>query len=307
VNAELRPKRFVDGIAAGVPSRLRLADWLVLSKARIVLMVLLTAAAGYALGASSVRPGVLTAAIAGTALLAAGTNAFNELVERDRDANMARTRRRPLPSGRIAPAAAARFAAASSAAGAAILALFVNPLTAALGVFTLASYVLVYTPLKRITPACTIVGAIPGAVPPLMGWTAATGAIGPGGVFLFAIVFFWQMPHFLALSWIYRSDYAAAGFSMTSVRDAGGRVVSRDALVHTLALLAATATAAVLCAAPRWPLAAAALAGAPLLAAAVRFRASRTTRRARLLFAASNAFLPLVMAGLALSGGFLPR
>ena len=169
-------------------------------------MVLLTAAAGYALGASSVRPGVLTAAIAGTALLAAGTNAFNELVERDRDANMARTRRRPLPSGRIAPAAAARFAAASSAAGAAILALFVNPLTAALGVFTLASYVLVYTPLKRITPACTIVGAIPGAVPPLMGWTAATGAIGPGGVFLFAIVFFWQMPHFLALSWIYRSD-----------------------------------------------------------------------------------------------------
>jgi len=288
-------------------TRPRVGDWLALSKARIVAMVLVTAAAGYASAAPRFRLRVFAAMLAGTALLAAGTNAFNELVERDLDTRMARTRRRPIPSGRISPAAAARFAGCAAAAGAAILAVLVNPLTAALGLFTLASYVLVYTPLKRATSACTIVGAVPGAIPPLMGWTAATGRIDAGGLLLFAIVFFWQMPHFLALSWIYRGDYAAAGFSMTSVKDPSGAAVSLDALVYSVALLGATAAVAAISTGSRWPFAFAAAAGSALLACAIRFRASRTASRARALFAASNAFLPLVMAAAAFSGGLISR
>jgi protoheme IX farnesyltransferase len=135
-----------------------------------------------------------------------------------------------------------------------------------------------------------------------MGWTAATGRIDAGGLLLFAILFFWQMPHFLALSWIYRRDYAAAGFSMTSVRDATGATVSFDALIHTIALLALTASAALSSSGSRWPFAIAAVAGSGLLRSAIRFRASRTAERARALFAASNAFLPAAMAALAFSG-----
>ncbi|HET9795885.1 MAG TPA: heme o synthase [Thermoanaerobaculia bacterium] len=289
--------------APPVPRRIpALSDWLALSKARIVAMVLVTAAAGYGAAAPRFRAGVFAAMLAGTALLAAGTNAFNELVERDRDARMARTRRRPIPAGRISPAAAGAFAGAAAAAGAVVLAVFVHPLAAALGLFTLASYVLAYTPLKRTTTACTIVGAVPGAIPPLIGWTAATGGIHAGGALLFAILFFWQMPHFLALSWIHRRDYAAAGFSMTSVRDASGAAVSFDALLHTGALLAVTAAATLLSGGSRWPFAIAAVAGSALLGAAIRFRASRTPARARALFAASNAFLPAAMAAIVLSG-----
>jgi protoheme IX farnesyltransferase len=132
---------------------------------------------------------------------------------------MRRTRLRPLPDGRITPRDALLFSAAIAVIGTLYLGLMVNWLTALLGAFTLTSYIFVYTPLKRISTACTIIGAMPGAIPPLMGWTAATGSLAVGGWILFGILFFWQLPHFMAISWIYREDYGRAGFVMTSVRD----------------------------------------------------------------------------------------
>jgi protoheme IX farnesyltransferase len=197
-------------------------DYLELSKARIVLMVLITTAAGYLIGAPHVSAIALINVLLGTALVAAGTNALNQYVEREHDAKMRRTRLRPLPDGRIAPRSALLFSAGIAILGTLYLGLMVNWLTAFLGAFTLTSYIFVYTPLKRISTACTIIGAVPGAIPPLMGWTAATGSLAVGGWILFGILFFWQLPHFMAISWIYREDYGRAGFVMTSVRDENG-------------------------------------------------------------------------------------
>ena len=194
-------------------------DYLELSKARIVMMVLITTAAGYLIAARPIDVIVLLHTLLGTALVAAGTNALNQYVEREHDAKMRRTHLRPLPDGRIAPRAALTFSILIAIAGTLYLGLLVNWLTAALGAFTLTSYIFVYTPLKRVSTACTIIGAIPGAIPPLMGWTAATNHLGLGGWIAFAILFFWQLPHFMAISWIYREDYGRAGFVMTSVRD----------------------------------------------------------------------------------------
>ena len=182
-------------------------------------------------------PWLLLHTLIGTALVASGTNAFNQLRERDVDALMRRTRGRPLPSGRLAPRAAALFAGAISVVGVAYLAWRVNTLTAALAALTLASYVLLYTPLKRRTSLNTLVGAVPGALPILGGWTAAGGRIDVAALSLFWILFLWQLPHFLAIAWLYREDYLAGGLKMLGGGDEGGRDTARMVVLYALALL----------------------------------------------------------------------
>src|SRR5437867_4935688 len=270
-------------------------DYLELSKARIVAMVLVTTAAGFFFGASHINVVLLINTLIGTALVAAGTNALNQYVERDHDAKMRRTQHRPLPDGRISPRAALLFSVAISILGTAYLAVAVNLLTALLGAITLITYIFIYTPLKRISPACTPIGAIPGAVPPLMGWTAATGALSLGGWIAFAIVFLWQLPHFMAISWIYREDYGRAGFAMLSVRDENGSATARQALFYSLALLVLSAFA--------FPHAriAAVLAAAMLVVASIAFLRHRTPRTARRLFMTSNIYLIVAMVLLAVS------
>jgi protoheme IX farnesyltransferase len=271
-------------------------DYLELSKSRIVMMVLITTAAGYFFAAAHVDWMLLLNTLIGTALVAAGTNALNQYIERDHDAKMRRTRLRPLPDGRISPRAALFFSAGISFIGTLYLGLAVNWLTAALGAFTLITYIFIYTPLKRVSTICTIIGAIPGAIPPLMGWTAARGDLGTGGVIIFGILFFWQLPHFMAISWMYRDDYARGGFAMLSVRDDDGRSTARHAVFYTFALLTVSVLPPLFGLSTFVYLAGAVIAGAALTFASFAFLQSRTPSRARRLFMASNIYLIVMMA-----------
>jgi protoheme IX farnesyltransferase len=270
-------------------------DYLELSKARIVMMVLITTASGFLAANRPFSLILLVNTLVGTALVAAGTNALNQYMERTFDAKMRRTRLRPLPDGRISPQAALVFSAGIAIIGSVYLALAVNVLTAVLGIVTLSSYIFIYTPLKRISTLCTLVGAIPGAIPPLMGWTAARGSIGAGGLILFGILFFWQMPHFMAISWIYREDYGQAGFAMTSVKDGDGRSTGLQAVLYTFALIAVSVAPSMIGMAGWWYLVAAVVSGVVFLVAALGFQRERTTRTARKLFMTSNIYLLIVM------------
>jgi protoheme IX farnesyltransferase len=206
--------------------REHISDFAELTKPRITVMVLITTVVGYYMGA---RDGVnfltLLHTIIGTGLVASGASALNQYFERDLDARMVRTRNRPLPGGRLVPGEALVFSSIISVAGALYLAFFVNTLTGALGAATLASYILIYTPLKTRTRLCTLIGAFPGAAPPVMGWTAARGEIDGVALSLFAILFLWQMPHFFAIAWIFTEDYARAGFSMHKSGETTGRQI----------------------------------------------------------------------------------
>ncbi|PYQ27508.1 MAG: protoheme IX farnesyltransferase [Acidobacteria bacterium] len=273
----------------------KLADYFELSKSRIVLMVLITTAAGFLFAAKHVDPVLLLHALIGTALVAAGTNALNQYVERDLDAKMHRTRSRPLPAGRMAPRTALLFSSAIAILGTLYLGVFVNWLTAFLGAFTLTSYIFVYTPLKRVSTICTLIGAIPGAIPPLMGWTAATNALSLGGWIAFGILFLWQLPHFMAISWMYRDDYARGGFAMLSVRNEDGSAVARQAILYTLALLAVSVLPWTFGMTGLVYLIGAVAAGAALLAAAIRFFHDRDVKHARSVFMISNLYLLTVM------------
>lgn len=209
-----------------------------LSKPRITQLVVLTAAAGYYLGSRGpFRLGIFLATLAGTALVAAGTNAMNMIRERDIDARMRRTRSRPLPAGRVSPRTATLFAVAAATAGLAVLVVWVNLLTAALAALTLASYVWAYTSLKRRSTLNTLVGAVPGALPVLGGWTGAGGSLDPAAWALFWTLFLWQLPHFLALAWMYREDYRTAQLRMLSVEDVDGRRTAKMALLYAVALV----------------------------------------------------------------------
>ena len=209
-----------------------------LSKPRITQLVVLTAAAGYYLGLrDTFRLPVFAATILGTALVASGTNAFNMIRERATDARMRRTSRRPLPSGRVSLRAAVAFGTVTAAMGIGVLAWRVNLLTAVLAALTLVSYVWLYTSLKRRSTLNTLVGAVPGALPVLGGWTAAGGALDAPGFALFWTLFLWQLPHFLALAWMYREDYRSAQLKMLSVEDTDGRRTARMALLYAVALL----------------------------------------------------------------------
>ena len=270
-------------------------DYLQLTKARIVLMVLITTAAGMLFATSHPGWALVVNTLVGTALVAAGTNALNQYVERGHDAKMRRTRLRPLPDGRISPLAALVFSSAIAVIGTIYLGLAVNWLTAALGAFTLTSYIFVYTPLKRVSPICTLIGAVPGAIPPLMGWAAVTGTVGVGGWILFGILFFWQLPHFMAISWIYREDYGRAGFAMLSVRDEDGRATGREAVGYSVALLAVSVLPALFGLAGNWYLAGSMLAGLAMLAASLVFLKGRSSSSARRLFMTSNIYLIVLM------------
>jgi len=271
------------------------ADYAALTKPRLNFLVVATSAAGYYLGARSpIDPAAMTAAVAGTALVAGGAAVLNQLFERDTDALMRRTRLRPLPAGRVAPADARVFGMALSAAGLALLAARANPLAAALALTTLLVYLLVYTPMKRRTPAATLVGAVPGALPALIGWTASHGAVAAGGAALFGIVFFWQVPHFMAIAWLYRDDYGKAGFPMLPVIDPAGARAGRQAVLYAAALLPTTIVPALVGLAGAVYLVAAIALGAALLGLAWRFAATRTDASARALFFGSIIYLPLL-------------
>jgi protoheme IX farnesyltransferase len=214
--------------------RIRVGDLVELTKPRITFLVLITTLVGFYMGSRDRLSFLLLFhAILGTGLVAGGASALNQYFERDLDARMMRTRNRPLPDGRLFPSEALVFSAVISAAGVIYLAFFVNLLTALIGAATLFSYVLVYTPLKTRTTLCTLIGAFPGAAPPIMGWTAARGEVDAVALSLFAILFLWQMPHFFAIAWIFTEDYTRAGFSM----NVSGKRTARLIILYCCALI----------------------------------------------------------------------
>ena len=206
--------------------RVRFADLMELTKPRITFLVLITTLVGFYMGSrESLNLVLMLHTLLGTALVASGASALNQYFERELDARMMRTRNRPLPDGRLLAADALIFSFLISGAGVAYLMFFVNSLTGALGAATLAGYILVYTPLKTRTTLCTIIGAFPGAAPPVMGWTAARGEVDAIALSLFAILFLWQMPHFFAIAWIFTEDYKRAGFSIHPSGERTGRQI----------------------------------------------------------------------------------
>jgi protoheme IX farnesyltransferase len=266
-----------------------------LFKVRLTTLVLLTTLAGFYLGSRGpVSRGLMFSTVLGAALLAGGASALNQLLEREHDARMRRTQDRPLPSGRLTPEAVLMIGGVCAGAGLVWLALAVNLLTALLGAITLGSYVFIYTPLKRVTTLNTAIGAIPGAIPPLMGWTAARGEISAEGWSLFAIICFWQLPHFLAIAWMYRDEYAKAGFIMLPVVDAGGERTGRQALCHTLGLLPVSLAPFLYHLAGPVYLCGALVLGAAFVWRAFQFARQRTLHRARALFYASILYLPVL-------------
>ncbi|HTX21019.1 MAG TPA: heme o synthase [Candidatus Aquilonibacter sp.] len=268
-----------------------------LVKARLTTLVLLTTAVGFYIGWRGAMNFILFFnTLAATALVAAGAAALNQWLERDYDAKMRRTQDRPLPSGRLQPAPVAIFGGVSSVAGLIYLALAVNLLTSVLGAVTLFSYLFIYTPLKRVTWLNTAIGAIPGALPPLMGWTAARNELSGEGWALFAILAFWQIPHFFAIAWMYRDDYAKAGFVMLPNVDADGRRTGQQTVSHALALLVAGLCPFVFGMAGTIYLGGALLLGAAFLFCAIQFSRQLTLARARQLFLASILYLPLLLA-----------
>ena len=272
-----------------------------LVKARLTLLVLLTTLVGFYIGwRGPMNYALLVHALFGTALVASGAAALNQLLEREHDARMRRTAGRPLPSGRLQPVTVMLFGGVCSLAGLLYLAWLVNPLTSVLGAISLVSYLFIYTPLKRLTWLNTAVGAIPGALPPLMGWAAARGELSEGGWTLFAILAFWQIPHFFAIAWIYRDEYARAGFKMLPAMDPDGQRTARQSVSHTLALLPLSLFPFLLNLAGPVYLASAVVFGAAYLGCAIQFARHRDLAWARRLFFASIIYLPLLLVVLVL-------
>ena len=272
------------------------ADLVALGKPRIVAFIVVTVVAGFLL-APGAGAGLLALlhAVTGTTLVAAGTNALNQLFERDVDALMRRTERRPLAAGRLSAPAGAAFGWSAGAGGIAWLAWFTNETTAALAALTLVSYVFVYTPLKRKSTLATLVGAVPGALPIVGGWTAGGGTLGPEAWALFWIMFLWQLPHFLALSWIYRDDYRRAGLRMLSVADGDGTETFRQASLYAMALFPVSLAPTVLGLSGTAYFAGAFLLSGWLVAVSLRAARVRSPKSAGRLFAAANLYLPVLL------------
>lgn len=271
------------------------ADFVTLTKPRLNFLVVLTTLAAYYLGTRDGAPlSQLIHTLVGTALVAGGASALNQVWERDTDRLMSRTRFRPLPDLRMAPREALWFGLALNAIGVAELAVFVNMLSALAALFTSASYIFFYTPLKIRTSLSTIAGAVPGALPAVIGWTAATNTLSIEAWTLFAIVFLWQMPHFLAIAWIYRDEYAQAGILLLPVVEPDGRSTGRQAVLYAAALLPISLLPTLLGMATAWYLAGAVLLGGMLLALSVEFSSARSMVSARRLFFGSILYLPLL-------------
>jgi protoheme IX farnesyltransferase len=271
------------------------SDYVELTKPRITFMVMLTALVGFVMGSPGAPAmGGLAAALAGVGLVAAGASAFNMVLERRTDGLMRRTCDRPLPAGRLRPSDAIAWGGLLTLSGLALLAWRSGPLAAAVAMTTWVSYVFLYTPLKTRTSLATIVGALPGALPPVIGWAAARGTLDGPGFVLFAILFLWQIPHFLAIAWIYREDYARGGLPMLPVIDPAGLVTGRQAVANSIALAIVSVVPALTGMAGRLYLAGAVALGVMLTAAAVRAAVSRTMAAARWLFLASLLYLSLL-------------
>ncbi len=274
-------------------ARTAIADRLQLTKPRITAMVVFTALVGFVMaGPGSLRNGRLAATLLGTALVAAGAAALNQVLEKDTDALMSRTRERPLPAGRIRTREARLMGSGLTVAGLVVLWRGCGVLPALVALVTWLSYLFVYTPLKRRTSLATLVGAVPGALPPVIGWTAAQGEIAAGAAILFAILFLWQIPHFLAIAWLYREDYARAGFPLLPVLDREGTFAASQAVLHSLALLLLSLTPAAVGMAGGTYLAGAFVLGLALTAFALRLLSTREPSAARGLFFASVLYLP---------------
>jgi protoheme IX farnesyltransferase len=284
-----------------VPGRIA-ADFAELVKARLTLLVLLTTAVGFYLGAESpIAYIALLHVVFGTAAAAAGAAALNQWWERRLDALMHRTRTRPIPAGRMRPLEAFVLGTILSTFGVAYLAVAANALSAVLAVITIAIYIFAYTPLKRISTANTAVGAIPGAIPPMIGWAAARGTLDAGAWSLFAILFLWQMPHFFAIAWMYREDYSRAGFRMISSDDLGGERSASQSVFFCILLLIVAGLPASLRVVTMFYIPVELALGGLFIAVAMRFLRLRTPASARLLFIGSIAYLPLLLAALVLT------
>lgn len=267
-----------------------------LIKARLTGLVLLTTLVGFYLGNQGPKDFVLLlTTMLGVGLLASGAAALNQYLERDFDALMPRTKDRPIPAGHISADRTLVFGGLLAVLGLVQLALFVNLLTSLLGVITIALYLFVYIPLKRVTSLNTIIGAVPGALPPLMGWTAARGSIDIEGWSLVAILFFWQLPHFLAIAWMYRDQYEDAGYVMLPNVDPSGQQTGRQAVSYTLGLLPISLCPAVFGISGGIYFIGATIFTLAFLACAVSFARNLTHQTARRLFFCSIIYLPILL------------
>jgi protoheme IX farnesyltransferase len=284
--------------------RQRLADYVMLTKPRVVLMVLITTFVGFYLGApDGIDLARLAHTLAGTALAASGTMALNQWMERERDARMRRTRSRPLPDGRLRPAEALAVGLALVGGGLAYLGVTVGALCTLLTAVIAASYLLAYTPLKGVTSLCSVVGAVPGALPPVAGWAAAAGSLGVAPWVLFAIMFLWQIPHTLAIGALYRDDYAEAGIRVLPVIDWSGERTGTHAIANCLALLPVALMPTLVGLAGAVYFVSALVLGAVFLATAVALKRFGTPADARRLLLASLVYLPALLAAMAFDKG----
>ena len=285
-------------------SKSQASNWAIFSelvKLRLTALVLITTLVGFYAGLNKETGGLadnlikLALTLLGTGLLAAGAAILNQYLEREYDSRMNRTAERPLPSGLVGAEAALLLGGAFSVFGLLTLSAWVNLLVAVLGAVTLVTYLFVYTPLKRKSELNTIIGAIPGALPPLMGWAAARGEIDPMGWTLFGILFFWQVPHFMAIAWLYKDDYAKAGFVMLPNVDDQGVRTGRQAITHTVFLIIASLMPFTMKLFGAAYLIGALMLGVLFLIAAVSFSSNLSRRSARRLFFASIIYLPLLL------------
>ncbi len=273
-----------------------LADLIAMTKPRVVLMILLVTAVGFVMGSpAGIDMLRLLGTLFGTALVSAGTLALNQYMERDLDGQMKRTHSRPLPAGRVEPIDALAFGAALTAIGLLYLTFAVNPLSGFITSLTVIGYLFVYTPLKTRSALCTVAGAFPGALPPVTGWTAAAGELGLGAVILFGILFFWQLPHSLAIAQLYREDYQRAGIRLLPTVDRDGMSTGRQTILNCVALLALGLMPTVVGLSGWITFAVAAVLGGLMLARGIAMAVDPGAPSARRLLIASYVYVPAVM------------
>ena len=282
--------------SARLPSHTRMKDFWELTKPRMNFLVLVTTLVGYDMATrGSIQWSRCLSTLVGTALVAAGASILNQVLEYRFDAIMPRTAHRPLPTGRVRPIEARLCGIALSISGTAFLAMFVNVLTALLAVITLATYLFLYTPAKRHTTLCTLIGAVPGALPAMMGFTAAGGAITAPALALFGILFVWQMPHFLSIAILYRDDYAKGGFRMLPVGDDGLHMSTRQIVLYSLILIPVTLAPVLLSMVGMTYFVLAIALGAAFCGVGIHWARSRSRASAKSLFFASIIYLPVLL------------
>jgi protoheme IX farnesyltransferase len=290
-------------VPVSAPAASRIVDFVTLTKPRLNAMAVFAVAVGWwaeiGFRGSLVE---FAAAMLGAGGIAFGSSALNQVIERDRDALMQRTMDRPIPAGRVSVADGLAFGLALSLIGLVVLAVWSTPLAAGLGALTLFSYVCVYTPLKTRTSLNTLVGTVPGALPPLIGAAAATGTLSPKAWFLFALITAWQLPHFFSIAWLYRDDYARAGYRMLPAVTGNSGATARQIVVQALLTTVVSVAAVLMGLAGRGYFVVALLAGLLFVATGVVFLIHRTDRNARLVLRASLVHLPLVLGAFALLG-----